>query len=83
ELTLLGVYLAMSILVVNATGRDGHMLKQLVGAKGYGALTLAFGLASFMPIVNENLYLTWFANSSIVFFMWWLIRLKKTEDDFE
>jgi len=81
-LSMLFGYVIVSILLVNATGRDGHLLKQIVGAKGYGSLALTLGLFSGAEALTNEMYATWFVVSLVVFGLWKLVRRWKTEDDF-
>ena len=76
---LLGWYVIISILLSLVSGHQG--LKQVVGAKGYGALSLALGLVGQENIISNpgTVYVLWFIICIPVYGAWALIRRYKQE----
>jgi hypothetical protein len=69
------IYTIISIVLAGTTG--AQTLKHLVGAKSYGALTLALAMMQQGSITGDQVLSNWFLYSLAIYGAWAVVRLVK------
>jgi hypothetical protein len=71
-LVVMGIYLIVSIFAMSRNGTKSQPLKQVVGAKSFGALTIVLGIFQYfhLPLNWIRLTILWIGLSVVVYWLW-------------